>query len=327
VARIVAAPDGSYPCLDELDLSIVGITTARHGQLANPEGVDLARALRETADGSGFADDNPDLTKLDSIDAARTLDYDVLIELSPLCIEERGEPALSHIRSALERGRHVITANKGPIAFAYRELRRMAKEKNCSLRHESTVMDGAPILSLAQNALAGCWVSSVEGIFNSTTNFVLTRFEEGAGLQEAVSEAQRLGIAETDPRYDLEGWDSAAKTAIIANVFLDAELTPLDVEREGILSATPEAIGRARRRGRRLKLVCRAWREGDEVRARVGIEEVPLSDPFAEVTGTGSIIRWHTDLMTPVTLIQERPTITDTAYGVLVDLMATAQFR
>jgi homoserine dehydrogenase len=327
MARILTVDRDDHPGLADLDLSVVGITTATRGGLASLDGVDLERALQEAADAPQFSPDNPDRAEIESLQAARELDYDVLVELSPLSIEERGEPALSHVQAALERGLDVVTANKGPVAFAFDELRRLEREHGGSLRHESTVMDGAPVLSLAHRALAGCRVSTIEGIFNSTTNFVLTRFEEGAGLQEAVREAQRLGIAEADPRYDLEGWDSAAKTTILANAFLGAAMTPLDVDREGILSATPQEVGRARRRGARLKLVCRAWREDEGVRARVQIEEVPLTDPFAAVSGTGSILRLHTDLMGPLTITQERPSITDTAFGVLSDLLTTALDR
>lgn len=327
VARILSVDRHNYPGLAVLDVQVVGITTATRGGLANPDGVDLARALHEAGTRQPFSADNPDLAELDSLQAARDMDYDVLIELSPLSIEAKGEPAVSHVRAALERGRTVVTANKGPIAFAYEELQHLESEYGGRLLHESTVMDGAPILSLAHRAMAGCRVSALEGIFNSTTNFVLTRFEEGAGLQEAVREAQRLGIAETDPRYDLEGWDSATKTTILANVFLDAKMTPLDIDREGILSATPQEVGQARRRGARLKLVCRAWRDEGEIRGRVRIEEVPLSDPFAAVSGTGNILRLHTDLMGPITLTQERPTITDTAFGVLSDLLSSTRRR
>ncbi len=322
--RLLTLERTRFPGLADLDPAVVGIVTRSRGALANAAGVDLLRALREMEAAGRFDPANPEVVGTDGLAAARELEYDVLVELSTLSIEGRGEPAVSHIKAALERGRHVVTANKGPIAFAYDELVSLARSRQCALLHEATVMDGAPVFNLRRACLRGCRIEELRGILNSTTNFVLSCMEEGRALDEAVSVARERGFAEADPRHDLEGWDAAAKIAVLANVFMHAGLTPLDVEREGILSVTVEQARKVRAGGKRLKLLCRAWREGGGVRARVGLEEIPVGDPFASGTGAGGILQISTDLMGPILVAQEAPTLDDTAYGVLGDLLTLA---
>ncbi|TFG74058.1 MAG: homoserine dehydrogenase, partial [Chrysiogenales bacterium] len=260
------------------------------------------------------------------LQALQTLDYDVLVELSTLSIEKRGEPAIAHVRAALECGHHVVTANKGPAAFAYRELAALARKNGVRFLFESAVMDGAPVFSLKQ-ALAGCRVTSISGILNTTTNFVISRLELGANMDSAIKTAQELGFAEADPSLDLEGWDAAAKIAILANVFLDADIDPLQVERRGIGDLAAEDASGVMAAGRRLKLICRAELENGKVRAQVGLEEVQMDHYFAAVSGKGAALRLETDMMGPLWIIQEEPGLSDTAAGVLQDLITVAAER
>jgi homoserine dehydrogenase len=246
------------------------------------------------------------------------------VELSTLNITGKGEPAVSHVRAALSRKRHVVTANKGPAAFAFRELDSLARQNGVRFLFESTVMDGAPVFSLQRHALSGCRVTGLSGILNTTTNFAISRLEQGESLDSAVKTAQKLGFAEADPALDIEGWDAAAKTAILANVFMGANITPVQVERQGISELTAGAAGRALKNGRCLKLICRAWEEKGVVRARVGVEEISLRHPFAAVSGKGAALRLETDMMGPLLIIQENPTLEDTAAGVLQDLLTVA---
>src|SRR5262249_55096400 len=189
------------------------------------------------------------------------------VELTPLDIPGRAAAAIAHIREALERGRHVITANKGPLAWAYRPLRDLARRQNRAFLYETTVMDGAPVFNLVQTCLRGNTLQRIEGILNSTTNYILCAMEKGQSLEEAVAAAQALGVAEADPRNDLDGWDAAVKTAALANVLLDAEITPEQVERESMAAITPRTIQATLARGRRIKMVCEAWRDGARVAA------------------------------------------------------------
>jgi homoserine dehydrogenase len=324
VLEILSVEHHRFPGLARLRPTWVGVFTRSRGALVRPAGLDPRDVLRCLPAGGGVPDGHPNRTEMTVTDAVRDLEFDVLVELSALSIAERGEPAVSWIRAALERGCHVVTANKGPAAFAWAELAAAARRAGVRFLFESAVMDGAPVFSLARHALVGCRIVGISGILNSTTNFVLQRLEEGGRLAEAVAEAQAAGFAEADPRHDLEGWDAAAKTAVLANVLLDGRVTPSDVDRTGITGITPEDIRRARTRDRRLKLVCRARRTESGVTARLAPEEIPLDDPFAGVTGSGSILRLETDLMGPLLITQENPTLYDTAYGVLNDLITLA---
>jgi homoserine dehydrogenase len=215
-----------------------------------------------------------------------------------------------------------VTANKAPAAFACHELQSLAREKGVQFLHESTVMDGTPVFSLAREGLKGCTIRSVSGVLNSTTNFVLSRMEEGQSLEEAVKIAQKEGFAEADPRHDLEGWDAAAKITVLANALMGASLTPFDVERQGITHVTVENAQRALKAGKHLKLICKAWREGTSVKTRVSLEEVEGGHPFAPIRESGSILMIETDLLAPFVISETDPTLYDTAYGVINDLLS-----
>lgn len=321
VAEILFVERSKFPQLSDLKLSIVGIVTKSRGTLVNRNGVDVAKAIQQIREEGRFSQTNVELASLSGLDSVRQLEYDVLVELSTLSIDRRGEPAVSHIREALKKARHVVTANKGPLAFAYHELQALAAEKGCRLLHESTVMDGAPVFSLAREGLSGCRIAGLKGVLNSTTNFVLSQMERGESLDEAVKIAQQEGFAEADPRHDLEGWDAAAKITVLANALMGASLTPLEVDRQGITGLTISQAQEAFKAGKRWKLICRAWREDKVVRARVSLELMDQSDPIACVSGSGSVLIIETDLMGPILINQVEPTLYDTAYGVIQDLL------
>ena len=311
-----------FPGLAGLDVSIVAITTSSHGTLANPAGIDLDSALNEIGRHGRFTTAHPDSTALDTMEAAATLDYDVLVEMTPLAIAGRGEPAISHVRIALARRRHVVSCNKGPVAWAFRSLSALARESGCAFLHESAVMDGVPVFNLARCCLPGATVTGFEGILNSTTNVVLEAMEQGAALPEAILKARALGVAEAEPTADLEGWDAAVKIAALANVLMGADLAPEDVERDVVGEATAERARRAVESGLRLKAVCRAGRSGGAVQGSVELRELEPTDPFVHVEGTGSSLRLFTDLPGRLVVAEEHPDLRTTAYGVIADLFA-----
>ena len=321
LARILADRN-AYPALADLDVSVVGLTTGSRGSLANAGGIDLRRALDEVEGHGRFTVQNPDYANLDSLKAAETLDYDVLVEMSPLSIANRGEPAISHARTALERGRHVISCNKGPLAYAFRRLREIADANHAGFLHETTVMDGAPVFDMARNCMRGNTILKIDGILNSTSNYVLCAMEKGRTFEEGVRGAQAEQIAEADPSNDLDGWDASVKIVALANVLMGADLRPEDVDRESMSAITPAKVSEAKERGFRIKMVCSAWREGGAVKASVRAAEVPLDHPFALVDATGSIVRFETDLLGKILMTEENPDITTTAYGVIADLYA-----
>ncbi len=313
----------SYPGLAALDLAVVGVVTGRHGAVAHGAGVDLAAALGAVEGGRDLSA-HPQRAGLDAAAAVATLDFDVLVETTPLSVTGRGEPAAGWIRTALARGKHVVTANKGPIAWHYKELAALAAARGCRLLFEATVMDGAPVFSLARHCLRGNTVRRVEGILNATSNLVLDLMERGASLEAAVAEAQRLGVAEADPTMDLDGWDAAAKLACLANVLMGGDLLPEEVARTSLRTLSEARLRAARAAGRHVKMVGDAFWDGERVVARVGPREVPGEDALAHVRAQGSLLRLDTDILGTLLVGEEGPDLASTAYGLIGDLFEIA---
>jgi homoserine dehydrogenase len=254
------------------------------------------------------------------LDAA---DARILVELSTLN-PASGEPATSHIREALKRGMHVVTANKGPIAHNYRALAEEADRAGVRLLCESAVMDGASVFNLFRHNLPGVKVAGFTGVLNSTSNVVIEAMQSGATFEEGVQRAQAAGIAEENWEYDTEGWDSAAKTAALANVLMDAGVTPLNVSRAGIGGFRPEQVRQLSAEGKTVRLVSRAWREGDELRLSASAEILPKTGILACVAGTSNLILFHTDRMGTIGSVSIDPGVKQTAYGVYADLREIA---
>jgi homoserine dehydrogenase len=298
--------------------------TARHGGAVDPSGIDLLTAVDTYGSGGSLDELSAIPPPDDSLLFLHACPADVLIELTPLNLKD-GEPAISHVRTALEKGMHVVSANKGPLAFAYRELRDLAASQERGFLFESTVMDGAPVFGVARAGLPATQVTGFRGVLNSTTNYILTRMEEGASFDGAVQAAQEMGIAESDPSADIDGWDAAVKTVVLANVLLGADIRPLDVDRTGIRHLTQRGLQTARSRGLRVKLVCRAERQDETVVAQVAPEEVPIDDPLASLSGTSSMLTLRTDTLKGLSLIEFEPEPAQTAFGVLADLINLAR--
>ena len=208
------------------DPIVTAIVTRSRGSLVAEDGLDLEKLLAELAKTGRFDPSDPYQSAADAIEVAEQVDYDILVELTPLEIFS-GQPAIDHIKAALNRGKNVITANKGPIAWAYRELRDLAQKQGVCFFHETTVMDGTPVFNLVTETLPLCKVIRVEGILNSTTNFVLEELSKGIPMEVVMEEGRKRGFVEADPSLDLLGWDAAAKTAALLNVLMDAGTTQI----------------------------------------------------------------------------------------------------
>jgi homoserine dehydrogenase len=305
-----------YPGLAGLAVAVVGITTGSHGAVVDGRGVDLAGVLACRARGGRLGEGAPT-----TLEAIRTLDYDVLVELTPLNVRDRGEPAISHVREALARGRHAVSANKGPVAWAYRELAGLAARRGAVFLHEAAVMDGAPVFNLMRHGLRGNVILRLDGVLNSTTNVVLQAIERGATLGEGIAAAQRVGVAEADPSLDLDGWDAAVKLAALANAAMGAELVPEAVVRQRLGDVDEAWVRAAPARGARVKMVAAVERSEAAVAASVTAVELPLAHPFARTDGLGSVLRIATDLMGTIVLAEETPDLKTTAYGVIADVL------
>jgi homoserine dehydrogenase len=244
---------------------------------------------------------------------------DILFEATSLNVKN-GEPAADHIRAALTHGVHAITANKGPIVHAYRELRDLAAQKNKRFLFESTVMDGIPIFSLFHE-----WpvihLQGFHGILNSTTNVILSEMENGLTFDESLKKAQSLGIAETDATHDIDGWDAAVKTAALITVLMDVPIRLEEIQREGIRTLSAEAVRAAKKESRPYKLICRAKKSEKGITASVRPEQLPLTDPMSQIAGTSSYVYFETDIFPGLAITEENPGLYATAYGMLADFV------
>ena len=302
-----------------ITFAVTGIATGRHGKIANPVGLDLEGALQLIRAGNSLSLMTNTLM-FSTMDFIKKCGADVLFETTPVN-HQNGQPAVDHLRTALECGMHAITANKGPVVYAYRQLTELAAKKGRKFLFESTVMDGAPIFSLFRSSLPGARLAGFRGILNSTTNLILGRMEKGDSFENAVKHAQSVGLAETDPSNDVDGWDAAIKVAALVTVLMDIALTPQQVERTGIREITPQKVAEAKAAGKRWKLVCSAVRDGEAVKARVAPELVQASSPMFSVEGSSSVIEFRTDVLSSLSIVEGNPGPETTAYGLMADFI------
>jgi homoserine dehydrogenase len=244
-----------------------------------------------------------------------------MLETSPVN-HHTGQPAIDHLKAALNKGMHAITANKGPVVHAFAELNKMAAMRGKRFMYESTVMDGAPIFSLFRGPLPAADLLGFSGILNSCTNFILGLQEKGLTLDEAIVEGQKIGITETDPSNDIDGWDAAIKVAALCTVLMGIPLKPQQVDRTGIREITPEMIKKAQKAGERWKLVCTARRDGQRLlEASVKPARVPAGSPLYSIEGTSSYVEFKLDVLPGLGIVEGNPGPDTTAYGMLADLI------
>jgi homoserine dehydrogenase len=303
------------------EFKIVAVCDLLKGSACDPNGLDPA-ALLETVTATG---------KIETVtaphhgwDALRTITEsgaDIVVELSYTDLKT-GEPALTHLRAALNAGKHVATTNKGPIALHYAELKKIAEAKGVEIGAEGTVMSGTPSMRLGLELLAAAGITRLQGIINGTTNYILTQMESGMTYADALSEAQAKGYAEADPTGDVEGFDAAGKAVILANLLMGAALTMNDVDRTGITSLTPQDISTAAANGERWKLIGKVEKANDQVSASVRPTRLPVTHPLASVGGATNALTFTTDLLGDVTLIGPGAGRLETGYAILGDLLA-----
>lgn len=302
---------------------ISGIGTRRHGFWIHAHGVEatsLALEEQPVLAFRRFSDVQAVTDAAAFIQAGKEAGASLLLELTTLQPQD-GQPALSHIRQALLAGMDVITANKGPVAYAQAELESVARSHQVQFRFEATVMDGLPLINLAQFTLPAVGISAFRALLNTTSSLVLSMIEQGFTLEDAIKQAQVLGIAEADPWYDLDGWDAAMKTTILANNLLSAQITPRQVKREGIRNLSLEAIREATAAGTPFRLVSRGERSGGQVLAEVAPQRLLPGDILHVGKGTTSVISLDTEAMGTMTLVEHEPVVLQTAYGVLSDMI------
>ncbi len=320
LARLLLRKQDEIKARYDVTYSATGFFTGRHGAAIDGQGISLQTALDCMQSDASLASLSAQPAPSSGIEFARNCPADVLFENSPVNYTS-GQPAVDHLRIALERDMHAITANKGPVVHAYHMLTRLAASRGRKFFFESSVMDGAPIFSLYRETLPAAHLRSFRGVLNSTTNLILNRMEGGESFDHAVAYAQSVGIAETDPSGDIDGWDASVKVAALATVLMDIPLKPADVDRTGIRGITPAEIDRARSLGKRWKLVCSAERQGAGLKARVAPEMVGTDSPMYNVDNTTSIIQFDSDVLGLLSIIEADPGPHTTAYGLLADFL------
>ncbi len=303
-----------------LDLRITGVASRSLGLVTDADGLDLA----DLDDGRVPAGEPYDVDGIGTwLERARA---DVLIELSPVDLVA-GEPAVGFLRTALERGIHGVTANKGPIVHAFRELTDLAEHRGVRFRFESATADCLPVYSLYRESLPLERPTRVRGLLNGTTSVILEAIEAGATFAEGVAEAQRRGIAEADPSLDVDGLDAAVKVVAIANVLMGADLRLADLEVTGIRDLDEDDVRTAAGEGTPIRLVALVESVDGQVSGRVAPARLQRDDPFAGLGSMALGLHFEGDLMPGLTVIGHDLTPRSTAYGVLADVVSVLRGR
>lgn len=305
----------------DFEFEVLAISDVQLGSIYNEEGLELGKVLDMVEDGKDISDYPEGTTGYDSIETITETEADTIIEVT-FTDMETGGPALEHVRRALEEEKHVVSTNKGPVAQEVNDLLDLADEKDVHYKFEGTVLSGTPAINIAMKNLAGCEINEIKGIVNGTTNYILSKMEEGMGYQEALDKAQELGYAEADPTGDVEGVDAQGKTLILSNTVMNADIDLKDVDRKGITDITKEDIEEAKQEDKRWKLIAHTKRTDEGVEAKVSPEEIPLDHPLAGVMGPTNALTFSTDHLGEVTIVGPGAGKEETGYALLVDLLS-----
>lgn len=296
----------------ELGLVLTGIADSKSAFM-DPAGIDIARVLATKKKTGSCGDQN-----LTAGDVIKKADYDVLIEVTPTNALS-GEPAIGYMKAALNRKKHVVTSNKGPIALAQKELRAMARKKGVSIRYEATVAGAIPVMHTLEEGLAGNEILALYGVLNGTCNYILTRMEaEGLTYEQALMEAREMGYAEADPTYDVQGIDAAIKLVILANTIWDNGVKLADVDRTGIDLLTPDALRLADEEGCTIRLIAEA--NPKKHLLRVSPRILDKNHPLV-FEGTLNALTLETDMAKEITLIGRGAGSVETASAIIGDLL------
>ncbi|EFC91502.1 Homoserine dehydrogenase [Dethiosulfovibrio peptidovorans DSM 11002] len=303
---------------------VKAVVTGSKGTLWDPSGLDLEAVLDSMADLENLSGVSALPATIDEI--LKGDEISVVVDTTPTDLVT-GEPGLSIIKRAIESGKHVVSSSKGPVSVALPELTDLATRHGVAYRFEGALLSGTPSINLAMEAMAGCDVVKVQGIVNGTTNYILTRMEEGMGYEDALAEAQDRGYAETDPSGDVDGWDAAVKAQIIASVIMGEPISLDQVERRGISEISRSDVLAALDRGNRIKLIAQVERRGRDVVASVSPMELPLDHPLAGVMGATNAITYETDNLKDVTIVGPGAGREETGQALLADLLAIFRER
>lgn len=305
-----------------LDFKLVGVCDILKGSVLNKKGLDMRSVLKWVKDGKNLNDFPEGKKGLNAIEIIENSDASILFEATYTDIK-KAEPATTHIKNALNKKMDVVTTNKGPIALFYNELKEIARKNKKTLKFEGTVMSGTPVFSFLENAMAACQIKEIKGILNGTTNFILTKMEEGLSYNEALKIAQDLGYAEAVPDADVLGWDALAKVCILVNVFFGAKMkpNPKKLKCEGITKIKKKDIEKAKSEGKRYKLIGKVWKEKGKVKVKVSPELLEITDPLFSVMGATNALTYINDALNSVTIVGPGAGRKETGYAMLNDFI------
>ncbi len=299
---------------------VTGILTGRHGGAIDHSGLDLEKILHLLADGKEIDSMSKVQASHNGVDFIRNCPADVMVETTPVN-HVTGQPAIDHLETALKTGMHAVTANKGPVVHGFQLLTNTAADNHKRFLFESSVMDGAPIFSLFRETLPLAELRGFKGILNSCTNMIIGRMESGETLQQAITYGQSIGITETDPSADVDGWDASIKVAALATVLMGIPCLPQDVDRTGIGNLTKSDIESAAKEGKRWKLVCEAKRTGDKLFTSVKPQKVSPDSVLYSINGTSSYCQFELDTLPGLGIVESDPGPETTAYGMYADCL------
>ena len=300
---------------------VVAISDVVKGSVYEEDGLDMKKILELVKSGKKIDEYPTGIKNLNSIDTIKKTNANTIVEVTFTDVKT-GEPALTHIKTAINEGKNVVSTNKGPVVKQSLEILELAKSKNVFYGFEGVVLSGTPALNLAKYSLAGNEIKSFKGILNGTTNYILTQMEAGKSYDEALKKAQELGYAEADPTGDVEGLDALGKVVILTNIVLGKKITWEDVKRKGITAITKKDIEQAKSEGKRWKLIGSAEIQSDgSVKAKVEPLKLPLNDPLAGVSDATNALTFNTDELGPVTIVGPGAGKRETGFALLIDLL------
>lgn len=302
----------------KFDFDIVAVADFAYGNCYNAKGLDVPAMLKTAKAKKKFT---KDLYKKDTLSLIKSCNADIVCELTYTDLKTGG-PAIDHVKSALSAKKHVVTSNKGPAALKYQEFKKLADKNGVKFMIEGTVVAGTPIINLSKGPLAGCEISKIKGILNGTTNYMLTEMEKGMDYAAVLKVAQELGYAEADPTGDVEGFDARGKVCILANVVMGAPLKINDIPCKGITKITSKDIEKAKKEGKRWKLIGCVEKKNGKVSGSVSPEMVELTHPLAGVMGANNALTFTTDMLGDVTVVGPGAGRIQTGYAILTDMLA-----
>jgi len=313
LARLLEVKASELRDLYGITFRITGVASRRLGWLCNSEGFHVPALLQHPVEQTSSVNGISEwlaVAKPDAVFETTSLNH------------ETGQPGIDYLRQVLESGAHAITANKGVLVHGFHSLNELARDQNKRFLFEAAVLDSAPVFSLFREALPAVKLRGFSGAFSSTTNVIIETMEAGRSFDEGVKTAQELGVTETDPSHDIDGWDSTVKVCALASVLMNVPLKPDQVAREGIRNLSQSRVQTARADGKPFKLVSRAKLNGDgTISATVRPEQVATTDPLGNVRGTSLAIHFELDMMPGLTITSHRPNLQSTAYGLLADFV------